>query len=154
MPKKQKFSARARTAARQRVLQALYQWQLTGRNVELICHDFLEEAFFDDDEDDDEQGMSQVDKPYFKKLLLDIPQQLNQLESAFAPFLDRDITQLDPIELAILRIGCYELKYCKDIPFKVAINEAVELAKTFGAEKSHKYINGILDKFQSTKPDF
>lgn len=155
MPKKQKFSARARTAARQRVLQALYQWQLTGRNIELICHDFLEEAFLEDEEEEEEeQNMSQVDKPYFKMLLLDIPQQVNQLDSAFTPFLDRDITQLGPIELAILRIGCYELKYCKEIPFKVAINEAVELAKKFGAEKSHKYINGILDKFQSTKQDF
>ena len=53
---------------------------------------------------------------------------------------------MDPIELAILRIGCYELTYCQDVPFKVVINEAVELAKRFGAEQSHKYINGILDK--------
>ena len=61
-------------------------------------------------------------------------------------FLDRSIIQLDPIELAILRIGCYELIFCSDIPFKVVINEAVELAKQFGAEQSHRYVNGILDK--------
>jgi len=137
---KQKFSPKARSAARQRVLQALYQWQLTQQDIQLIDTQFLEE-----------QEMGQVDIPYFKKLLHDIPQQLDKLDTAFTPFLDRSITQLDPVELTILRIGCYELNYCPNIPFKVVINEAVELAKKFGAEKSHKYVNGILDKLVHCK---
>jgi len=121
-------------------LQALYQWQLTGLNIELVFQQFLED-----------QNMDKVDKAYFEMLLLSIPIKVNQLDSAFSPFLDRSLAQLDPIELAILRIGCYELKYCKDIPFKVVINEAVELAKRFGGEKSHKYINSILDKLHNTR---
>lgn len=135
--KKPNFSAR--TMARQRVLQALYQWQMTQQNLQIIEKQFLEE-----------QDMRQVDVPYFKILLHGIPQQLNKVDTAFAKFLDRDITKLDPIELAILRIGCYELKYCSNIPFKVAINEAVELAKKFGAEQSHKYVNSILDTAQKS----
>ncbi|MEN8215446.1 MAG: transcription antitermination factor NusB [Pseudomonadota bacterium] len=134
---KQKFSPKARSKARQRVLQALYQWQLTGqdKDIELILQQFL-----------DDEEMRKVDLSYFDSLLRNIHQVVNKLDTAFAPFLDRSISQLDPIELAILRIGCYELNYCPDLPFKVVINEAVELAKKFGAEKSHKYVNGILDK--------
>ncbi len=130
-----KFSPSARSAARQRVLQALYQWQLTKQPTQVIESQFLEE-----------QNMRKVDVPYFQKLLHDIPKYTDQLDDTFAPLLDRQITQLDPIELAILRIGCYELTHCQEIPFKVVINEAVELAKKFGAEQSHKYINSILDK--------
>ena len=130
-----KFSPYARSAARQRTLQALYQWQFTGQTTQVIETQFFEE-----------QDMGKVDVPYFQKLLHNIPKYVNQLDEAFTPFLDRNITQLDPIELTILRIGCYELTYCQDVPFKVVINEAVELAKRFGAEQSHKYVNGILDK--------
>jgi len=88
---------------------------------------------------------------YFKKLLHDIPKELKNIDSSFAGFLDREISQLDLIELVILRIGSYELKYCPDVPFKVVINESVELAKRFGAEKSHKYVNSILDKLANNK---
>ena len=135
MPTKQRFSPKARSAARLRALQALYQWQMSGQNIDLILQQFL-----------DEEDMNQVDIPYFKRLLHGIHQEVNQLDTIFSPFLDRDLNQIDPIELAILRIGCYELKQCPDIPFKVVINEGVELAKQFGADKSHKYVNGILDK--------
>jgi N utilization substance protein B len=142
--KKTKFVPKARTAARQRVLQALYQWQITGQGqgqgIQVIESQFLEE-----------QDMAQADIPYFKKLLQGIGKQVDQLDTAFTPFLDRSLTQVDPIELAILRVGSYELKNCPDIPFKVVINEAVELAKVFGAEKSHKYVNGILDKLVSRR---
>jgi N utilization substance protein B len=139
MPKKQKFSPKARTSARECSLQALYQWQLTGQLLQDIELQFLSVA-------DESRDMGQADIPYFQQLLHGVPQQINELDKAIVPFLDRNITQLDPVELAILRIGCYELKNCSDVPFRVVINEAVELAKKFGAEKSHKYINGILDK--------
>ncbi len=133
--KRKKFSPHARSAARQRVLQAIYQWQLTGLDTLKI-----ESQFFD------EQDMDKADAPYFKTLLHGIALQVENLDVVFTPFIDRNITQLDPVELAILRIGCYELKYCRDIPYRVVINEAVELAKKFGATQSHKYVNGILDQ--------
>lgn len=130
----------ARTNARQRTLQALYQWQITKQNLQLIESQFFEE-----------EDMTKVDVPYFKVLLHGIPKELKNIDSSFVGFLDRDITQLDLIELVILRIGSYELKYCPDVPFKVVINESVELAKRFGAEKSHKYVNSILDKLANNK---
>lgn len=136
-PGTQKISPAARSAARQRVLQALYQWQFTQQDICLIESQFLEET---------EMEMHKVDLAYFKKLVYDIPEKITELDTAFAPLLDRKVSQLDPIELTILRIGSYELIFGQDIPFKVAINEAVELAKKFGAEQSHKYVNGILDK--------
>ncbi|GEM_PF-48996 len=152
MPAKQSFSPKARRAARQRVLQALYQWQLTGQAIEIIESQFLVEMNeIGSPFSDEEQDINQADIPYFKRLLNGISQQTIQLEQMFIRFLDRDITVLDPIELAILRIGSYELIYCPDVPFKVAINEAVELAKKFGAEQSHKYVNGILDKLAQHK---
>jgi N utilization substance protein B len=140
MPTKPRFSPKARSAARQRALQALYQWQLSGQDIDLILQQFL----------DDEEDMNQVDVPYFKRLLHGIHEEVKQLDTTFSKFLDRGLSQIDPIELAILRIGCYELKQCPDIPFKVVINEGVELAKQFGAEMSHKYVNGILDKIAHT----
>ena len=147
MPAKQPFSPKARRAARQRVLQALYQWQMTEQAIEIIESQFLVEMKeVDSAFSDDGEKLNQVDMPYFKRLLSGITQQVIQLEQQFIKFLDRDITALDPIELAILRIGSYELIYCPDVPFKVAINESVELAKKFGAEQSHKYVNGILDQ--------
>ncbi len=136
-----KFKPKARTAARKLALQALYQWHMTNLNISVIEMQLLE--------DPDRliiQDITKIDVPYFKQLLNGIYQQFNELDIAYTPLLDRNFNELDPIELTILRLGSYELKYCKDIPFKVAINEAVELAKGFGAEQSHKYINSILDK--------
>ncbi|MDM8566955.1 transcription antitermination factor NusB [Candidatus Halobeggiatoa sp. HSG11] len=136
-----RFKPKARTAARKLVLQALYQWQVTNQDISVIETQLLE--------DPDRliiQSLSKIDVPYFKQILNGIYQRFDELDTAYTPWLDRASNELDPIELAILRIGSYELKYCQDIPFKVVINEAVELAKGFGAEKSHKYINGILDQ--------
>jgi N utilization substance protein B len=149
----QRFSPKARSAARKRVLQALYQWQLTGQDIQLIESQFLAEQTLENDQaienepdTENELDMRQVDIPYFQRLLQGIAQLVEQLDTAFAPFLDRSSSQLDPIELAILRIGSYELTHCPDIPFKVVISEAIELAKQFGATQSYKYVNGILDR--------
>ncbi len=158
MPAKQKFSPKARSAARQRVLQALYQWQLTGQDIQLIESQFIddpaienEQAIENEPDTENDLDMRQADIPYFQRLLQGIPEHVEQLDTAFAPFLDRSISRIDPIELAILRIGCYELTHSPDIPFKVVISEAVELAKQFGATQSYKYVNGILDKL--ARPD-
>jgi transcription antitermination protein NusB len=131
-----KFSPAARTKARERVLQALYQWHLAGHDIPIIEEYFMQE-----------QDMRKVDIAYFELLLHQIPSHLNELHSQLLPFLDRDFNQLDPIERAILYIGGYELRYCQDVPFRVVLNEGIELAKKFGATESYKFVNGVLDKY-------
>lgn len=127
--------SRGRSKARRCALQALYQWQIAGQNLNDIESQFLAE-----------QDLTGADQPYFSELLRGVPRQLDELDARYRGFLDRGIEELDPVELAILRIGVYELMNHLEIPYRVIINEAVQLAKTFGAEQSHRYINGVLDK--------
>lgn len=130
-----KMNPSARRKARRFAVQALYQWHIADDALSNI------EVQFRTDND-----MKKVDGDYFHELLHDIPKNLTQLDELFAPYLDRDVNQLDPIELAIFRIATYELTFRIDVPYKVVINEAIELAKVFGATDSHKYINGVVDK--------
>jgi len=133
---KANFSPAARRKARHYGMQALYQWQMTKNPLNDI------EAQFHTDYD-----LSKVDKDYFSELVHQVPANLKELEDAFAPYLQgRSMEELDPIELALLRLGSYELIKRIDVPYKVAINEAVTLAKKFGAADGHKYINAVLDK--------
>ncbi|MBW6477571.1 MAG: transcription antitermination factor NusB, partial [Chromatiales bacterium] len=139
--------SRARSLARQRALQALYQWELTGQSLGDIEKQFME---IDVDREEDDPQMKGVESGYFSELLHGIPAMLTELDALTAPLLDRPIAQLDPIERVILRIGSFELKQRIDIPYRVVINESVELAKLFGAEQGHKYVNGILDKLSQS----
>ena len=91
-------------------------------------------------------AIAKANRTLFEELLHQIPARVTELDEAYESFLDRSVDQLDPIELVILRIGAYELIYKPELPYRVAINEGVELAKEFGAEQSNRYINGILDK--------
>jgi len=134
-PKKPRFNPFARRKARHLLLQALYQWQLSNNAIVDI------EIQFNRTND-----MHKVDNTFFHELLHQIPAELDHLDNKFKPFLDRPLAEVSPIELALLRIGTYELCYRPDIPYKVAINEAVELAKVFGGEDGHKYVNSILDQ--------
>lgn len=134
-PAKQEFNPAARRKARHYGMQALYQWQMTKDPLADIELQFLSDYDF-----------SRVDVEYFHDIIHQVPGNLEALETAFKPHLDRDISGLDPIELALLRLGSYELIKRIDIPYKVVINEAVALAKKFGATDGHKYINGVLDK--------
>ena len=93
-----------------------------------------------------DNDMSKVDESYFNLIIHGVPRQISHIDEAMAPVLDRPLDQLDPVELAALRIGCYELVNQRDVPYRVVINEAIELVKKFGAQDSHRYINGILDK--------
>jgi len=129
------FDPAWRRKARHYGLQALYQWQMTRDPVGDIELQFLADYDF-----------SRVDVEYFHDLVHHVPASLDELETAFLPHLDRSLNELDPIELTILRMGSYELLKRIDIPYKVAINEYVSLAKKFGATDGHKYINGVLDK--------
>lgn len=128
--------AATRRMARHYAMQALYQWRMAGSSINAI------EAEFRVDND-----MSNVDLEYFREILHGVPEHLSELEAAFEPFLvERSLVELDPVTQALLRMATYELKFRIDVPYKVVINEAVSLAKKFGAEDSHKFINGVLDK--------
>ncbi len=132
-----------RRQARSLALQALYQWQMSGNTVTDIEAEFRTE-----------QDLSRADVSLFVDLLHAIPRQVSALDEQLLPFIDRKLEDLDPIELTVLRIGGYELKERIEVPYKVAINESVNLAKTFGATDSHKYVNGVLDKLARTlRPD-
>jgi len=128
--------AATRRMARHYAMQALYQWQMAGSSLNSI------EAEFRVDND-----MTNVDVDYFQDVLHGVPAHLSELEATFEPFLvERSVKELDPITHALLRLATYEFMYRLDVPYKVVINEAVSLAKKFGAEDSHKFINGVLDK--------
>lgn len=125
----------ARRKARRFALQALYQWHMTGDNLGNIEQQFR-----------DENDLKKTDTVFFRELLHKIPACVNEMDALFTPHLDRDKDELDKVELAALRIGTYELAKRLDIPYRVVINEGIELAKYFGATDSYKYVNGILDK--------
>lgn len=132
--------SQARTNARKAAVQALYQWQMTGHNLGLIEQQFL-----------DEDWLRDVQKSYFNELLNGVPTNLEAIDQALAEFVDRPVDMIDPVERAILRIGTYELLYRVNMPYKVVLNESINLAKCFGADGSHKYVNGILDKIAQQK---
>ncbi|ACL33719.1 transcription antitermination factor NusB [Glaesserella parasuis] len=124
-----------RRRARECAVQALYSWYISQNSIEQV-----ELAFVTD------QDMQGVDMPYFRKLLRGTVENVDVIDDILRPYLDRADNELDPIERTILRLAGYELKFELDVPYKVAINEAIEVAKVFGSDDSHKYVNGVLDK--------
>jgi N utilization substance protein B len=127
--------AAERRKARHYGMQALYQWHMAGASLAVIEAEFLADYDF-----------SHVDLEYFQALLHGIPACVDELEAVLEPLLDRKLSDLDPIERTLLRMGTFELAHRPDVPYKVVINEEVSLAKKFGATDGHKYINGVLDK--------
>jgi len=125
----------ARRRARECAVQALYSWQLSKNDIADVEHQFLSE-----------QDVKDVVITYFRELLAGVATQAEKLDQLMAPFLSRQIEELGQVEKAILRLAMFELSKREDVPYKVAINEAIELAKIFGAEDSHKFVNGVLDK--------
>ena len=128
-----KISPRRR--ARECAVQALYSWAVSQNSPEIVELNFMTE-----------QDMKGVDTPYFRKLFRQTVENVETVERIMQGYLDRGLDELDPIEKAILRLAVYELQFEADVPYKVVINEAIEVAKVFGADESHKYINGVLDK--------
>lgn len=125
----------ARRKARSLALQAIYQWQLTADGEANIRQQFLEKL-----------NPKKVDVEYFHALCAGVVKSVESIDQTVTPFLDRKIASLDPVELAVLRLATYELMHFLDVPYKVVINEALELTKNFGSIDGYKYINGVLDK--------
>ena len=125
----------ARTVARKLALQALYRWQLNACEWQDLVSEFATDA-----------DMARADAEYFQALIAAITSSHTELDAALAPLLDRSPAQLDPVEHALLLIGSYELQHRPEVPFRVVINEAVTLARRFGATDGHKFVNGVLDR--------
>ncbi len=125
----------ARRRAREAAMQGLYEWFIAATPVaDIEAH--LREL----------DGFGRCDLAHFEVLLRGCIEQAAELDAMLAQHLDRVATRLSPVEHALLLIGTFELRHCPDVPYKVAINEAVELAKSFGGTDGHKYVNGVLDK--------
>ena len=125
----------ARRNARRYALQALYQWHMTKANMHDIEAEFL--RYHID---------KKLDKDYFHELIHHIPGEQQAIDQEMQPFLGRPLNELDPIELAVLRVATYELMKRPDVPYRVIINEALELTKKFGSVEGHKFVNGVLDR--------
>jgi N utilization substance protein B len=125
----------ARRRSRELALQGLYEWLVSGSDAGVIDAHVREQEDF-----------AKCDAAHFDALLHGCIAEASDIDTLLARHVDRKTTELSPVEHAVLMIGCYELKHCIDIPYKVAINEAVELAKSFGGTDGHKYVNGVLDK--------
>ena len=128
-------ATRARSLARKLAMQALYQWQLTGQSAAELRNQYAEE-----------EGWGDADADYFRELLNGITEGAAGLDAALAGLIDRPVGQLDPVERAVLLIGLYELGHRPEVPWRVVINEGVELAKRFGATDGHKFVNAVLDR--------
>jgi len=125
----------SRRRSRELALQALYQWLVTPSDWQQLCRDAIADA-----------EHPRADESHFKTLVQGVTEQRADLDAGLQPFLDRPVESLSPIEHVLLLLGAYELTACPDVPYRVVINEAVELAKSYGGTDGHRYVNGVLDK--------
>lgn len=130
-----KVNPHARRQARRALVQAIYQWQMAGTEAQALAEEFRESG-----------ALAKADQAFFEQVLSMTIGQCEGLDASFAGLLDRDLGALDQVERAILRLGACELRHRPDVPWRVVIDQYVELAKTFGATDGHKYINGVLDR--------
>ena len=129
------MSGSSRHLARRAAIQALYQWEMTQQSrLEIEKH------FLADDR------LKKTDNAYFEELVREIPRLVEDIDSSLSPYIDRDIALVDPVEKAVLRLAAYELIHHAEIPYRVVLNEAIELSRTFGSENGYRFVNGILDK--------
>jgi N utilization substance protein B len=129
----------ARTRARRLATQGLYEWQVSDNKPSEIETQYLIEKETD-----------KVDIDYFRELISKIPLHCEELDSHIAPLISRPLNEVDLVELAVLRLGTYELLYHPEVPYRVIINEAVELVKMFGADQGHRFVNGIMDRLAAS----
>jgi N utilization substance protein B len=128
-------AGRARSLSRKLAMQALYQWQLTGQSAAELRNQYSAE-----------EGFADADAEYFRELVEQVTESVAALDASLGELIDRPVAQLDPVERAVLLIGLYELGQRLDVPYRVVINEGVELAKRFGATEGHKFVNAVLDR--------
>lgn len=128
-----------RTRARRLALQGLYEWQVSNNKPAEIETQYLIE-----------KQTGNLDVGYFRELICKVPQHCEELDSHIAPLISRPLNEVDLVELAVLRLGTYELLFHPEIPYRVVINEAVELAKMFGADQGHRFVNGIMDRLAAS----
>lgn len=124
-----------RRKARELAVQAIYSWQISQNSVTDIEVNFIAE-----------NSKRRFDIEYFQLLLRGVTANISNIDAAISPYVDRPLDDIDQVEKAILRVAVFELKDCTDVPYRVVINEAIELAKSFAADDSHKFVNGVLDK--------
>ena len=124
-----------RRKARELAVQAVYSWQLSQNTVNDIELSFIAD-----------NSKRRFDIEYFQQLLRGVTGNVGELDLVISPHVDRPIDGVDHVEKAILRVAVFELSNCKEVPYRVVINEAIELAKLFAADDSHKFVNGVLDK--------
>lgn len=129
------MSGSSRHLARRAAIQALYQWEMTQQpRLE------IEKYFLADDR------LKKTDNAYFQELVREIPRLVEDIDSSLLPYIDRDFALIDPIEKAVLRLAAYELIHHAEIPYRVVLNEAIELSRTYGSDNGYRFVNGILDK--------
>lgn len=139
-PENKPFNFAARHHARRYAIQAMYQWQLAAPALHELEDEFLQHHINKD-----------IELVYFQELIHGIPQYQQEIDQTMQPFLERNIKEIDPIELAVLRLATYELLKRPDIPYRVIINEALQLTKKFGSIEGYKFVNGVLDKVAKAK---
>ncbi|MCP3674200.1 MAG: transcription antitermination factor NusB [Gammaproteobacteria bacterium] len=135
-----KINPSKRRKARRYAVQGLYQWQLTGNEPKDVFELILVDV-----------NLNKTDISYLEELIVQVPRHIEEIDDSLTPKLSRKLSEVDPVERAILRIAAYELLKRIEIPYRVVINEAVEQAKTFGAEDGHKFVNGVLDKVSAVE---
>lgn len=121
--------------ARIYAMQVMFQWDFVKQDTAQLLAAFIEE-----------HDMRKTEVKYFKKLVVNTIDAVKDIDAIMQPYLDRDLEELSQVELAVLRVAVYELKYRPEVPYKVVINEAMEVAKEYGAEDGHKFVNAVLDK--------
>lgn len=124
-----------RRKARELAVQAVYSWQISQNSVKDIEVNFITE-----------NSKRRFDIEYFQQLLRGVTSNVAELDLAISPLVDRPLDDIDHVEKAILRVAVFEFSDCQEVPYRVVINEAIELAKLFAADDSHKFVNGVLDK--------
>ena len=124
-----------RQRSRRRALQALYQWQITRQDASEILRQFRAA-----------QDLSLIDEEFFEQLLRGVIDGQQEIDLGLQPFLDRPMVQVDLVEQGVLRLGAWQLLHCPDVPFRVVLDESIDLAHRFGSEQGHAFINGVLDK--------
>ena len=130
-----KSLAKARGKSRRLAMQAIYQWQMTGDSITGIKQQFV-----------DENNMAKLDSGYFSELVSGVASSINELDPLLRKYMTREVESVDPVERSILRLAAYEFINRLDVPYRVVINEAVNITKEFCAENSHGFVNAVLDK--------